>query len=162
MKIFLNFRAVEKLITYSPQLVDTKKDDGFSAFHLAALNGHKEVIKCLIESRADKEVLNNRRQTPLLLSVAQLHASIIELLVEKSILMTWINLIHKKIIFFIEANINAVDEDGDSCLHLALNDKMANLDPSTQIPNPSNKFTNAETDLKDCKNMFMVDNLKNF
>lgn len=88
MKIFLNFRAVEKLITYSPQLVDTKKDDGFSAFHLAALNGHKEVIKCLIESRADKEVLNNRRQTPLLLSVAQLHASIIELLVEKSILMT--------------------------------------------------------------------------
>lgn len=67
-------------------MVDTKKDDGFSAFHLAALNGHKEVIKCLIESRADKEVLNNRRQTPLLLSVAQLHASIIELLVEKSIL----------------------------------------------------------------------------
>lgn len=65
--------------------MDTKKDDGFSAFHLAALNGHKEVIKCLIESRADKEVLNNRRQTPLLLSVAQLHAPIIELLVEKSI-----------------------------------------------------------------------------
>ncbi|RNA37255.1 E3 ubiquitin- ligase MIB2 isoform X2 [Brachionus plicatilis] len=130
--------AVEKLISYSPQLVDTKKDDGFSAFHLAALNGHKEVIKCLIESRADKEVLNNRRQTPLLLSVAQLHPSIIELLVDK------------------KANVNAVDEDGDSCLHLALNDKLANLDPSAQIPNPSTKFTNADTDLKDCNNMLMI------
>ena len=61
-----------------------KKDDGFSAFHLAALNGHKEVVKCLLAGKADKEILNNRRQTPLLLAVAQLHASIIELLVEKS------------------------------------------------------------------------------
>lgn len=72
------------MINYSPQLIDAKKDDGFSAFHLAALNGHKEVIKCFLESRADKEILNNRRQTPLLLAVAQLHAPIIELLVEKS------------------------------------------------------------------------------
>ena len=78
-------RATEKLISYSPQLVDIKKDDGFSAFHLAALNGHKDVIKILVQSKADKEILNNRRQTPLLLAVAQLHAPIIELLVEKSI-----------------------------------------------------------------------------
>jgi ankyrin repeat protein len=48
------------------------------------LNGHKEVVKCLLQTKADKEILNNRRQTPLLLSVAQLHAPIIELLVEKS------------------------------------------------------------------------------
>jgi ankyrin repeat protein len=61
-----------------------KKDDGFSAFHLAALNNHKEVVKCLLQSRADKEILNNRRQTPLLLAVAQLNCAIIELLVEKS------------------------------------------------------------------------------
>lgn len=80
----IEFRATEKLIAYSPQLVDIKKDDGFSAFHLAALNGHKEVVKCLLQSRADKEILNNRRQTPLLLAVAQLHSCIIELLVEKS------------------------------------------------------------------------------
>jgi E3 ubiquitin-protein ligase mind-bomb len=80
----LNFRATEKLIAYSPQLIDSKKDDGFSAFHLAALNGHREVVKCLLLTKADKEILNNRRQTPLLLAVAQLHAPIIELLVEKS------------------------------------------------------------------------------
>jgi E3 ubiquitin-protein ligase mind-bomb len=61
-----------------------KKDDGFAAFHLAALNGHRDVVKCLLQSRADKEILNNRRQTPLMLAVAQLHASIIELLVDKS------------------------------------------------------------------------------
>jgi E3 ubiquitin-protein ligase mind-bomb len=83
--IFLFYKsATEKLILYSPQLTDTKKDDGFSAFHLASLNGHKEVVKCLLQSRADKEIINNRRQTPLLLAVAQLHAPIIELLVEKS------------------------------------------------------------------------------
>ena len=76
--------ATEKLISYSPQLVDIKKDDGFSAFHLAALNGHRDVIKILLQSKADIEILNNRRQTPLLLAVAQLHAPIIELLVEKS------------------------------------------------------------------------------
>jgi ankyrin repeat protein len=42
---------------------------------LAALNGQKKVVQCL---------LNNKGQTPLLLAVGQLHASIIELLVEKS------------------------------------------------------------------------------
>ena len=83
--IFISFKsATEKLIAYSPQLTDMKKDDGFSAFHLAALNGHKEVVKCLLAGKADKEILNNRRQTPLMIAVAQLHVSLIELLVEKS------------------------------------------------------------------------------
>lgn len=105
-----NAYAIEKLILYSPQLTEMKKDDGFSAFHLAALNGHKEVVKALIVGKADKEILNNRRQTPLLLAVAQLHTQIIELLVEK------------------KANVNAIDEDGDTCLHLALNDKIISSD----------------------------------
>jgi ankyrin repeat protein len=51
---------------------------------LAALNGQKKVVQCLLAFNADKEILNNKGQTPLLLAVGQLHASIIELLVEKS------------------------------------------------------------------------------
>ena len=72
LTVFSFFSATEKLIAYSPQLIDMKKDDGFAAFHLAALNGHRDVVKCLLLSRADKEILNNRRQTPLLLAVAQI------------------------------------------------------------------------------------------
>jgi ankyrin repeat protein len=60
-----------------------KKDDGFSAFHLATLNGHNDVVRALLNGKADKEILNNRRQTPLLLAVAQLHAPIVETLIEK-------------------------------------------------------------------------------
>lgn len=51
---------------------------------------------------ANIEIRNNRQQTPLLLAVSQGHTSIIELLITK------------------EANVNVTDEDGDTCLHLAL------------------------------------------
>ena len=122
---------------YSPQLIDTKKDDGFSAFHLASLNGHKEVVKCLLQSRADKEILNNRRQTPLLLAVAQLHASIIELLVEK------------------KANVNAFDEDGDTCLHLLLNEKLTTSDLTGNSKQVNDKLIDPK-DLRDCKLLQMV------
>lgn len=60
---------------------------------------------------------------------------------------------------FKEANVNAVDEDGDSCLHLALNDKLSISDPASQTTNPSSKYTNLSTDLKDCKLLLMVFNL---
>ena len=30
------------------QIVDRKKDDGFAALHLAALNGHKDVATTLV------------------------------------------------------------------------------------------------------------------
>ena len=69
---------------YWSPLSSIKNYDGYSAFHLAALNGQKKVVQCLLAFNADKEILNNKGQTPLLLAVGQLHASIIELLVEKS------------------------------------------------------------------------------
>ena len=55
-----------------------------------------------VQNRAEVDIRNNRRQTPLLLAVSQGHTPLIELLV------------HEK------ANINVHDEDGDTCLHLAL------------------------------------------
>lgn len=48
-------RAIKKILARARQLVDAKKDDGFTALHLAALNNHKEVAEILI-----KEV-NGRR-----------------------------------------------------------------------------------------------------
>lgn len=34
-----------------PDLVDLRKDDGFSALHLAALNGHAEAVYALVMMR---------------------------------------------------------------------------------------------------------------
>ena len=46
--IFSSSSAALKIITKTRQIVDVKKDDGFAALHLAALNGHKEVAQHLI------------------------------------------------------------------------------------------------------------------
>lgn len=48
------------------------------------------------------DIRNNRQQTPLLLAVSQGHTALIELLVQ------------------FKADVNVHDEDGDTCLHLAL------------------------------------------
>lgn len=42
-------RAVRRILARARQLVDTKKDDGFTALHLAALNNHREVAEILIK-----------------------------------------------------------------------------------------------------------------
>ncbi|XP_077998099.1 E3 ubiquitin-protein ligase MIB2-like [Glandiceps talaboti] len=95
--------ATEKLLIKARQLGDVKKDDGFTALHLAALNGHRDVAETLItKGQVEIDCRNNRYQTPLLLAVSQGHTSLIELLVSKG------------------ANVNVEDEDGDTCLHLAL------------------------------------------
>ncbi|XP_013397887.1 E3 ubiquitin-protein ligase MIB2 isoform X2 [Lingula anatina] len=98
-----NKLATERILLKARQVADVKKDDGFSALHLAALNGHKEVAEILLtQGQADIEIRNNRKQTPLLLAVSQGHTALLELLVSKG------------------ADVNVQDEDGDTCLHLAL------------------------------------------
>lgn len=47
--VFLAFRATEKILARARQLVDVKKEDGFSALHLAALNNHRDVAEVLIK-----------------------------------------------------------------------------------------------------------------
>ena len=42
------FSATEKILQKCRQIVDMKKDDGFSALHLAGLNGHRDVTNTLI------------------------------------------------------------------------------------------------------------------
>lgn len=52
--------------------MDVKKDDGFSALHLAALNGHRDVVVTLVRAgQADIDLRNNRNQSALLLAVSQ-------------------------------------------------------------------------------------------
>lgn len=42
-------RATEKILARARQLVDVKKEDGFSALHLASLNNHRDVAEILVK-----------------------------------------------------------------------------------------------------------------
>jgi E3 ubiquitin-protein ligase mind-bomb len=108
INIFHQF-AARRILQLARQLVDVKKDDGFSALHLAALNGHSQVSEVLVkEGQADVDIRNDRRQTPFLLAVSQGHAAAVEKLVE------------------LGCDILAKDEDGDNAMHLTII-KKANL-----------------------------------
>lgn len=57
--------------------------------------------------------------------------------------------------FRTEVNVNAFDEDGDTSLHLALNDKLSpsELLSPTQLFNTNNK-TSGSNELKECRILY--------
>lgn len=84
-------------------IVDEKKDDGYTALHLAALNNHVEVAELLVHhGKADMDLQNVNLQTALHLAVERQHTQIVRLLVREG------------------ANLNIPDKDGDTPLHEAL------------------------------------------
>lgn len=114
----LRYSATERLVARARNLVDTKKEDGFAALHLAALNGHREVAAILLSQnggRAKVDLRNKRRQTPLHLATSQGHWSIVELLVHTG------------------ADVGSADEDGDTVLHIAI---AKSPNQQTAVPSP--------------------------
>uniref|UniRef100_A0A8C1ML56 E3 ubiquitin-protein ligase MIB1 n=1 Tax=Cyprinus carpio TaxID=7962 RepID=A0A8C1ML56_CYPCA len=86
-----------------PWIVDEKKDDGYTALHLAALNNHVEVAELLVhQGNANLDIQNVNQQTALHLAVERQHTQIVRLLVRA------------------EANLDVQDKDGDTPLHEAL------------------------------------------
>jgi E3 ubiquitin-protein ligase mind-bomb len=86
-----------------PWIVDEKKDDGYTALHLAALNNHVEVAEQLVlHGKANMDLQNVNLQTALHLAVERQHTQIVRLLVREG------------------ANLNVADKDGDTPLHEAL------------------------------------------
>jgi len=86
-----------------PWIVDEKKDDGYTALHLASLNNHVEVGELLVHTgRANMDLQNVNQQTALHLAVERQHTSIVRLLVREG------------------ANLNVTDKDGDTPLHESL------------------------------------------
>jgi len=86
-----------------PWIVDEKKDDGYTALHLASLNNHVEVAELLVHTgRANMDLQNVNLQTALHLAVERQHTSIVRLLVREG------------------ANLNITDKDGDTPLHESL------------------------------------------
>ena len=88
-----------------PWIVDEKKDDGYTALHLAALNNHVEVAELLVHSgRANTDLQNVNLQTALHLAVERQHTQIVRLLVRERANMniqvyTFENLFIKKVGF---------------------------------------------------------------
>jgi len=84
-------------------IVDEKKDDGYTALHLAALNNHAEVAEMLVKiGHCNMDITNVNLQTALHLAVERQHTQIVRLLVREG------------------CNLNLADKDGDSPLHEAL------------------------------------------
>jgi len=84
-------------------IVEEKKDDGYTALHLAALNNHVQIAELLIHiGKANLDRQNVNLQTALHLAVERQHVQIVKLLVREG------------------ANLNIPDKDGDTPLHEAL------------------------------------------
>ncbi|XP_061410032.1 E3 ubiquitin-protein ligase MIB1 isoform X1 [Lethenteron reissneri] len=100
-----NPSAVRVLLSKLPRpwIVDEKKDDGYTALHLASLNNHVEVAELLIhQGSANLDIQNQNQQTALHLAVEREHTQVVRLLVRAG------------------AKLNAQDKDGDTPLHEAL------------------------------------------
>ena len=100
-----NPSAMKILLTrnYRPWLVEEKKDDGYTALHLAALNNHLKIANLLVHlGHANLDQQNVNLQTALHLAVERQHVEIVKLLVREG------------------ANLNIPDKDGDTPLHEAL------------------------------------------
>lgn len=84
-------------------IVEEKKDDGYTALHLAALNNHVQIAELLVHiGKANLDRQNVNLQTALHLAVERQHVQIVKLLVREG------------------ANLNIPDKDGDTPLHEAL------------------------------------------
>lgn len=71
-----------------PWIVDEKKDDGYTALHLAALNNHVEVAELLVLSgKANMDLQNVNLQTALHLAVERQHTQIVRVSVEEFIFL---------------------------------------------------------------------------
>ncbi|KAI8115951.1 E3 ubiquitin-protein ligase mind-bomb [Lucilia cuprina] len=100
-----NPSAMKILLTKTnrPWIVEEKKDDGYTALHLAALNNHVEIAELLVHmGKANMDRQNVNLQTALHLAVERQHVQIVKLLVQEG------------------ANLNIPDKDGDTPLHEAL------------------------------------------
>lgn len=74
------YSAMRILLSKLPRswIVDDKKDDGYTALHLAALNNHVEVAELLARvGKADLDLQNVNLQTALHLAVERQHTQIV-------------------------------------------------------------------------------------
>jgi len=107
-------------INSHPWIINEKKEDGFTALHLASLNKHQKVAEMLItQGKADINAQNNKLQTSLHIAVVGQNLQMVQLLVEEG------------------ASLDLKDEDGDTPMHEAIRHhtlfQLKQLQDSTNI-----------------------------
>jgi len=86
-----------------PHVINEKKDDGFTALHLAVVNEYLEVVELLIhEGKADIHAQNSKLQSSLHLAVLEQNMELVQLLIKEG------------------ASLEMADKDGDTPLHEAV------------------------------------------
>ncbi|RNA27483.1 E3 ubiquitin- ligase MIB1 [Brachionus plicatilis] len=106
---------LDKIISLEKHwLIDEKKEDGFSALHLACLNSYQEVVELMLNySRfLNINIQNNSLQTPLHFAIERLNYEI-----AKSLILNKIS----------KCDLNAKDKDGDTPLHSLLKNYTISL-----------------------------------
>ncbi|XP_041377260.1 E3 ubiquitin-protein ligase MIB2-like [Gigantopelta aegis] len=95
-------RIVEKILQRNKSIIDSKKEDGFTALHLAAINDHTDIARVLIKQGASVNSKANKGSTPLHLACVECYIEPIQVLISAG------------------ANVNAIDNHGDTPLHVTM------------------------------------------
>jgi TonB family protein len=92
---------VKALLENNRKMVSSKDNNGSTPLHLAAWNGHKDIVELLLANKADVNAKDTMGFTPLHRAAITGHKDVVELLLDKG------------------ANVNAKDNGGWTPLHRA-------------------------------------------
>lgn len=90
------------MIKRQTDIINVKKNDGFTALHLAANNDHAAILEALLKGDADPNVTNTERETALHVAVKEGYKQCVEILANNG------------------AEIDMKNSSGNTALHLAL------------------------------------------
>jgi hypothetical protein len=96
-----NIGKVKSLLEANPKLAEAALEDGMTALHLAALEGHAAIARLLLEHHAPINARGPRGETPLHLATYGGHSTVAEVLLEQG------------------ADLQATNAAGETALHLA-------------------------------------------
>jgi ankyrin repeat protein len=92
---------VKSILGEKPELVNTKDDQSYTALHIAAYLGHKEVVEVLIANGGDVSLEDKDGRSPLHCAVCHEHKPATEVLISN------------------KADVNAKDKNSRTALHFA-------------------------------------------
>ncbi len=95
-------KILEKSQTKLPLNINTKGLDDYTALHLAALEGHPEIVRKLIEHEANVESVTSMGRKPLHIACLRGNFEVVKILVDS------------------KADLNSQDRDFNTPLHLAV------------------------------------------
>lgn len=102
-------------------LLNEKKDDGYTALHLACLNNYAETVRLFIDScHLDANVKNLVEKTPLHLAVDKLNHEVVKVLLDYKPHQTSID-------------VNIQDKDGDTPLHILIRNYSTSIQANHTI-----------------------------